>query len=67
MGDAAALVNVTWTEADLVGSCTDVAVTFPVVGVIEAESTPFAVILPIAALAVHVTPCVELVTSAVNV
>ena len=59
-------LNVTCTEADFVGSWMDVAVTFPEAGTMAAVSAPVALIFPIAAVAVHVTPSVELVRVALN-
>lgn len=44
----------------------DVAVTFPEAGTIAAVKAPVALTFPIAAVAVHVTPMVELVRVAVN-
>jgi hypothetical protein len=65
-GGVVAFVKVTCTEADFVGSCTDVAVTLPVAGTMAEVNIPFEVILPIAADAVQFTPWVELVKVALN-
>jgi len=59
-------VSVTCTDADLVGSCTDVAVIFPEAGTMPAVNIPVALIFPTAAVAAQVTPSEELVRVAVN-